>query len=292
MKATINNDLCAQCMSCVSNCPYQAATQRGNKFYVSSFCTGCGNCIAFCPTGAVSVSDELIELDNQKNDAALKGLLGIKKPIVAMKYANAPLEGMETEEGPTFWCALCGNVCAEAADPIFFTAESIVCGGASLFGLGSRKVKVTKQEMHEALVASQVVGKGRHYRTFWEMGKGRSKYPPLIKRYEGITIGPLDKVEMPDLVILPVNGDQTSRLAAAYAYDTGNIITGSAGSAGCIATSTAYVEYKPMFTCGDHGVRTYMQLDPGEILVSTPYSLVPGFVKNLTTVAEVSAEDE
>ena len=155
MKATINNDLCAQCMSCVSNCPYQAATQRGDKFYVSSFCTGCGNCIAFCPTGAVSVSDELIELDNQKNDAALKELLGIKKPIVAMKYANAPLEGMETEEGPTFWCALCGNVCAAAADPIFFTVKSIICGGASLFGLGNRKVKVTKQEMHEALVATK-----------------------------------------------------------------------------------------------------------------------------------------
>lgn len=290
MKATINNDLCAQCMSCVSNCPYQAATQRGDKFYVSSFCTGCGNCIAFCPTGAVSVSDELIELDNQKNDAALKELLGIKKPIVAMKYANAPLEGMETEEGPTFWCALCGNVCAAAADPIFFTVKSIICGGASLFGLGNRKV--TKQEMQEAMVANQVVGKGRHYRTLWEMAKSRSNYPPLIKRYEGIIIGPLDKVEMPDLVILPVNGDQTSRLAAAYAYDTGNIITGSAGSAGCIATSTAYVEKKPMFTCGDHGVRTFMQLDPSEILVSTPYLLVPGFVKNLTTVAEVSAEDE
>jgi hypothetical protein len=35
-----------------------------------------------------------------------------------------------------------------------------------------------------------------------------------------------------------------------------------------------------------------MQLDPGEILVSTPYALVPGFVKNLTTAAEVNAEDE
>ncbi len=290
MRAVINHKLCAQCMSCVSSCPYDAATQRGAKFHISSFCTGCGNCIAFCPTGAISNCEEPIELDNQKNDAALRKLLGVEKPFVAMKYADKPLEGMETEEGPTFWCALCGNICAAEADPIFFTAQSIICGGASLFGLGNRRA--TKETMHEALAATGVIGKGRHYETMWEMAKGRNNYPPLIKRHKGIIIGPLDKVEMPDIVMLPVNGDQTSSLAAAYAYDTGNLMTGSAGSAGCIASSTCLVEKKPLFTCGDHGVRNFMQLDPGEILVSTPYSLIPGFIKNLTTIAEVTAEEE
>ena len=49
------------------------------------------------------------------------------------------------------------------------------------------------------------------------MAKGRSNYPQSIKRYGGMIIGRIDKGKMTDLVISQVNGDQTSRLDAAYA---------------------------------------------------------------------------
>jgi uncharacterized protein (DUF169 family) len=36
-----------------------------------------------------------------------------------------------------------------------------------------------------------------------------------------------------------------------------------------------------MFTAGDHGGRMFMRLEEGEMLVSFPFSLVPGLVKCL-----------
>ena len=41
------------------------------------------------------------------------------------------------------------------------------------------------------------------------------------------------------------------------------------------------VGYKPVFTCGDHGARTNMRLKNEEILVSIPFRMVSGLVKNL-----------
>ena len=71
-------------------------------------------------------------------------------------------------------------------------------------------------------------------------------------------------------------------ISTAYAFDTGELIMGYAGKSTCLMSISApFVENRPVFCAGDHGGRTFMRLDKGEILMSFPYRLIPGLVKNL-----------
>ncbi len=280
MIAIIDQDLCAKCSSCFSNCQYEAITRRGDGFYVSTLCTGCGNCIQFCPTKAMGNTGEKIEFDNVKVANALEEKLGLTKQIVAMKYANKPPEGVEVEEGPQFWCAMCGDVYNGDAEPLFFTAESSMCGGSQMVGVGSRKVE--KEVMHEALIGARVIGEGCHYETVEVMSRARDAFPPLQRKNKGVIIGSLKQIKMPDLILFVVNARQLCMTSTAYAFDSGNIIQGFAGSAGCImAVSYPLAKNRPVFTCGDHGARMFGQLDDNELIMGFPYRLVPGLIKNL-----------
>jgi len=53
-----------------------------------------------------------------------------------------------------------------------------------------------------------------------------------------------------------------------------------------------FVENKPVFVIGDYGGRANMRLKNEEFLVSFPYKLVPGLVKNMerTVFAQESNE--
>jgi len=87
---------------------------------------------------------------------------------------------------------------------------------------------------------------------------------------------------MPDMVLFPVNGRQMCMISTAYAFDTGEIIMGYAGSAACLMTvPIPLVENRPVFAIGHHGGRTNMRLNDEEFLACFPYRLVPGLVKNM-----------
>ncbi len=53
--AEINEDLCAGCQLCISNCPYAAIDYDEEKkisIVTEELCKGCGTCVAGCPSGA------------------------------------------------------------------------------------------------------------------------------------------------------------------------------------------------------------------------------------------------
>ena len=179
----------------------------------------------------------------------------------------------------------------DAEEPLYFTSRASICGGCGLIGIGARIA--TKDEMWEALDMTGVVCKGCHYLTGEEMAKARTHFPVQSKTYKGVIIGPLNKVNMPDLVIMLVNGDQLQMISTAYTYETGLIMQGNAGSAGFIMTvSIPLFQKRPTFTCGDHGVRNFGQMDAGEMLVCFPYLMVSGLVTNLKLAAEREAQLE
>ena len=109
-KYTVNQETCARCGSCEANCPYGIITRRKNEYRVTAFCSGCGNCTGYCPTGAIAKSEVELELDSAKVSDSLRELLGVKKQLVAMKYPAKQPENIKVEEGPQFWCAMCGDV--------------------------------------------------------------------------------------------------------------------------------------------------------------------------------------
>ncbi len=99
-------------------------------------------------------------------------------------------------------------------------------------------------------------------------------------------IGLLEEIKMPDIILLPINGHQLCIIAAAYGFDTGEVIYGNAGPGACMGTVIIpFVENKPVFSPGDHGGRSHMRLKDGESLACIPYRLIPGIVKNIDRTA-------
>jgi heterodisulfide reductase subunit A len=57
--AFVNEDLCSDCKTCISLCPYSAITfvsknGTGVAEINEALCKGCGTCAAACPAGAIT----------------------------------------------------------------------------------------------------------------------------------------------------------------------------------------------------------------------------------------------
>jgi heterodisulfide reductase subunit A len=53
--ATIDDQLCSGCKTCISVCPYDAIEYDAEKKISEiqqTLCKGCGSCVAACPSGA------------------------------------------------------------------------------------------------------------------------------------------------------------------------------------------------------------------------------------------------
>jgi len=279
MSFAIDQNLCVACGSCFSNCANRAIIRRGDAYLVTEMCSDCGTCTYYCPMGAIGEGKTKAEFDNKKIDKALKDKLSLKRHIVAMKYVDKAPQGIPVEDGPQFWCAICGDIFEGKGNPVFFTAPASACGGSAMIGIGS--LRATKEEF-TTVINEIVVGEGKLYATNNLLSKGREAFPLFPKVFGGVIIGSLEHIEMPDLILFPINGHQMCVISTAYAFDTGKIIMGYAAAPACVMTITfPFVENKPVFSIGDWGGRTRSRMKDDEIFVCFPYRLVPGLVKNM-----------
>ena len=279
MPLVIDQEICAACGSCVGNCPNRAIIMRGDRYFITGMCCDCGVCLEYCSTDAIKKGPIRAELDNKKINSALKEKLALKRDIVAMKFADKAPADVRVEEGPTFWCAICGDIFEGQGDPVFFRGVASSCGGSKNVGIGSSKVA---KEDFEMVINAQVVGEGNLYATKDLLAKNRAQFPRYPKVYGGMILGSLDRLSRPDIILIPVNCRQMSMVSTAYSFESGDLITGYAGKSTCLMSITfPFIENKPVFTVGDHGGRTFMRLQDDELLVCLPYRLVSGLVTNL-----------
>ncbi len=279
MPFIVNQERCAKCGSCIGNCPNRAIIRTEGITKITNLCFDCGICIRYCPAEAIGPGPEKAEKNHKKLNKALKGKLGLKKNIVAMKYMDNPPEGVRIEEGPHFWCGLCGDVFDGEEQPVYFTKDASACGGSANVALGAKKAP---KEMFEAAMEASVIGEGKSYICKDLLAANRQLFPRFNKIYKGIVIGSLECVPNPDLIIFPVNGQQLGAIATAYGFETGLVLQGYAGKAACLTTIPfPLTENIPVFAPGDHGGRTFMRLDHDEILVCFPFKLIPGLAFNL-----------
>jgi len=279
MPFTIDTELCARCGSCIGNCPNRAIIRKEDSVYITGMCCDCGICTRYCSVGAISNGQVKAELNSAALCTGLKEKLGLTRGIVAMKFCDKAPADIPIEEGPQFWCAICGDVFEGQDSPLVFTAEASMCGGCANMGLGARKV--TREEFDAALEAS-VVGPGHLYATRDPMTKNRDAFPRFSHVYRGMIIGTFEHISRPDLILFPAMPEQLSAISTAFAFETGEVITGFAGKSTCLMTIPATLENnRPVFTAGDHGGRMFMRLQPEELLIAFPFSLIPGLVKNL-----------
>lgn len=281
MPLIIDQSQCVGCGSCIGNCPNHAIIRRGADVIITDMCCDCGICVRVCGLSAIGKGKTKAEFNNVKLDKALKEKLSLTRNSTAMKFCDKAPKGVATEEGLNFWCHICGDIFEGMVKPVFFAAENSVCGGSAALGLGTRSLK--RDDVISVMEA--MTGDGGYYNTNDLFTKSRPLYPQFPRVYGGMVLGPLAKVKMPDIILVPVNGKQMSMLAAAYAFETGERIPGNAGGGACLdSVVIPFLENRPTFTCGDHGGRVHMRLRDEEILACFPYRLVSGIVKNLDRI--------
>jgi uncharacterized protein (DUF169 family) len=279
MPFAIDGELCARCGSCIGNCPNRAIVRRAERIMITGMCCDCGVCARYCSVGAIAMGPLKAELDSAKLCSQLKEKLGMTRGIAAMKFSDRPPADIPVEEGPQFWCAICGDIFDGQGSPLLFTAGASMCGGCANMGLGAKRV--TREEFDAAIEAS-VVGEGNLYASREPMTKNRDAFPQFSRIRRGMILGSLEHVSRPDLVLFPATPDQLTIASTAFAFETGEIITGYAGKSTCLMTIPAMLEAnRPVFTAADHGGRMFMRLRPEELLIGFPFSLLPGLVANL-----------
>lgn len=70
--ATVDEDLCAKCLTCVRACPFDVPVIEENGAYINpAACYGCGACVSACPGEAIS----LAQYDNREINSQVKGAL-------------------------------------------------------------------------------------------------------------------------------------------------------------------------------------------------------------------------
>lgn len=279
MPLTIDQNECIACGSCIGNCPNRAIVRRDEKVCITDMCCDCGVCVPYCPVDAIGKGSVAAELDAEALAWELTNKLALKKQVAAMKFVTVLPEDVPREPGPHFWCGMCGDVFDGAQEPLVFTAEASTCGGCVNIGLGAHKVD---RETFIAAIEANTVGPGKLFATKSAMTANRRCFPGFSRVYKGVIIGPFAKIQRPDIVMFPLNAEQMCMVATAFGYETGEVMQGFAGKSTCLMIiSTPLETNRPVFTAGDHGGRMFMRLEEGEMLVSFPFSLVPGLVKCL-----------
>ncbi len=192
MPFTINDELCARCGSCIGNCPNRAIVRREDTVAVTDMCCDCGVCVRYCPVGAIGRGAIDAMLDVKRLAFCLKNKLGLSRAIAAMKFFDKAPSNVPVEEGPQFWCAICGDIFEGQGAPLFFSAEASMCGGCANMGLGAKRV--TREEFDAALEAS-VVGEGNLYASREPMTKNRDAFSRFSHIFKGMVIGAFEEID-------------------------------------------------------------------------------------------------
>lgn len=285
MALQINQKLCMACGNCQYICPQEAIIEENEIFSITDSCIGCRSCLDSCSFGAIKESTlKTTPVQTESNHAQiaeeLYSKLNLKRNIVAMKLVDKTPDDIPSVAGSDFWCNICGDIFEEKKRPVFFKNENSTCGSTLMMGIGVKKN--TARESYKAGFEGNVIGEGKLYATKKAFREGCKSIPKFNKIYNGMLIGALDYTFHPDIVVFPINGHQMNMIATAYSFDTGEIIRGMAGFGTCALTiPIPFNHKKPVFTCGDHGGRTFMRLREDEMLISFPYQLLPDLVKNL-----------
>ena len=202
----------------------------------------------------------------------LKEDLGIKKEVVALKAVNEPPSDIPPYEGQAIpgMCALLGEVLREKS--IWYVTKKKIGCFMSLTGTGTCK------NLPRDKYLKFMIGQNETYRMHKDADTVVQYYDKVDEFFEypehtgtGIVVGPLAKVENPDLVFLIVTPHQTDILNRCRAY-LGDFSRGFGGSGSCIFNIRyPFVTGDPCFSVSDTAWRVFGGLGRDELTYTFPY---------------------
>lgn len=223
--------------------------------------------------------DELIQ--------TLKNDLKIKKEIIAvkaMKQAPSDIPQYKGQASPGM-CAFVGEILKDGS-VWYATKENLGCFEA-LTGTGTCENMPRDEYLDFMIEQNQSYPMHKNadvLMTYYDKVDDFFKHPKVDGT--GIVVGPLLKVDDPDLVLLFVTPHQADILTRARAY-LGDFTRGFAGMGGCIFTIRySFKSGDPSFSTSDTAWRMFAGLDEDELTYTFPYPKLLEIADRIKATAE------
>ncbi len=225
-------------------------------------------------------------MDKKETEKLLKEVVGIQKEIVALKTYRTIPEEIPRYEG----CAnpgLCTQINEVLEDGSVFsiTRENNVC----FEGLIATGVcQVDRQEYRDAVEG--FIDTCPYHKDidtamrFYEKCIEEIPLPPVENAC--LVVGPLLKIDDPDLVLIFCNPKQADILIRAQSYQ-GNLVQGYGGNGGCVFNIRhAYVTRQPTFSTSDFPWRMFVGLADDELTVTYPWEKLVEAAQYIKPIAD------
>ena len=217
----------------------------------------------------------------------LKEDLKIKKEIIAvkaMKQAPSDIPQYEGQASPGM-CAFVGEILKDGS-VWYATKENLGCFEA-LTGTGTCENMPRDKYMEFMIEQNQSYPMHKNADVlveYYDKVDDFFKHPKVDGT--GIVVGPLLRVDDPDLVLLFVTPHQADILTRARAY-LGDFTRGFAGMGGCIFTIRyTFDSGDPSFSTSDTAWRMFAGLDEDELTYTFPYPKLLEIAERIKPTAE------
>ena len=217
----------------------------------------------------------------------LKEDLKIKKEIIAvkaMKQAPSDIPQYEGQASPGM-CAFVGEILKDGS-VWYATKENLGCFEA-LTGTGTCENMPRDKYMEFMIEQNQSYPMHKNADVlveYYDKVNDFFKHPKVDGT--GIVVGPLLRVDDPDLVLLFVTPHQADILTRARAY-LGDFTRGFAGMGGCIFTIRyTFNSGDPSFSTSDTAWRMFAGLDEDELTYTFPYPKLLEIADQIKPTAE------
>ena len=217
----------------------------------------------------------------------LKEDLKIKKEIIAvkaMKQAPSDIPQYEGQASPGM-CAFVGEILKDGS-VWYATKENLGCFEA-LTGTGTCENMPRDKYMEFMIEQNQSYPMHKNADVlveYYDKVDDFFKHPKVDGT--GIVVGPLSRVDDPDLVLLFVTPHQADILTRARAY-LGDFTRGFAGMGGCIFTIRyTFDSGDPSFSTSDTAWRMFAGLDEDELTYTFPYPKLLEIADRIKPTAE------
>jgi uncharacterized protein (DUF169 family) len=225
-------------------------------------------------------------MDKQAIEQLLKEDLGVKKELIALKPLKEIPPNIPQYEGVATpgLCAQVGEVLKSGAT-FYTTRENHQC----YEGLIATGVCEVSREEYRKAVEGFIDDFPYHKdvataMSFYETCIGTIK-PPKVEN-ACLVVGPLSKVDDPDLVLIFCNPKQADILIRIQAY-LGDLFKGYGGSGGCIFTvRQAFKTREPSFSTSDLSWRMFVGLNENELTVTYPYEKLLEVAPHIKSTAD------
>ena len=225
-------------------------------------------------------------MDKRAIEKTLKDDLGVKKELVALKPLKVFPKDIPHYEGVATpgLCAQIGEVVREGK--VFYTTrenhqcyEGLIATGVC--ELSREEYRDTVKELLETYPYHKDLDTAmKFYDECIEFIK-----PPKVEN-KCLVVGPLSKIEEPDLILIFCTPKQADILIRVQGY-LGNLFRGFGGSGGCIFTIRyAFTNRQPTFTTSDLSWRMFVGLTENEMTVTYPYEKLIEIAPHIKSTVE------